>query len=444
MNTERIYTKDVSKYIDKEITVMGWVYNIRDLKKIKFIILRDCTGTVQAIALSNEIDGQLFESISRIKPESVVKIKGRVNENKQAKQGYELVIREIEVLSPCLFNKLPIDLSPATTSSLDKRLDNRFLDTRRPEINAIFRIRSQIFKATVEYLDSQGFTKIETPKLTVLGLEEPGNEKSGADLFEVDYFGKKVYLAQSPQLYKQMFVAGGFERVYDIGPVFRAEESHTTRHLTEFTGIDLEMAFIKNENDIMDIVEGLITHITMQVNKTCDRELKLLGKKISIPKKIPRIQFEDIRKLLKDMGKEIDEEDDLDPEAERMLSQYVKDKFDEEFVFALGYPFSKRPFYHMRPEDNPKSTCSFDLLYNGIEIATGSQREHRLGILAKQAKEKGLNLDNMPDYKKIFESGCPPHGGVGLGLDRLTEKLLKLNNIREAVLLPRDPERVRP
>ncbi|MFA5382899.1 MAG: aspartate--tRNA(Asn) ligase [Candidatus Micrarchaeia archaeon] len=440
---ERTLIKELQENIGKEVLLKCWIVNIRDKKKIKFLVMRDRTGETQGIALEEECDSNSFELISNIYRESVVEIEGNVKKSEQAKQGYEVSIKKIKLLSASE-PKLPTEVYGKIESNLDTRLDNRFLDTRRPEINAIFKIRSQIFKSTVEFLDSQGFTKIATPKITILGLESPGEESTGSELFTLDYFGKKAYLAQSPQLYKQMFVAGGFERVYEIGPVFRAEKSHTTRHLTEFTGIDFEMGFIENEHDIMDIIEGLMIHITTKINEKCKKELEILEKEVQIPKKIPRLDFHEIREILKQKGKEIPIDEDLDAEGEKVLSEYIKEKYNEEFVFALNYPFKKRPFYHMKPENDSKGTRSFDLIYNGVEIATGSQREHRLEILSEQAKEKGLDLEKMSEYKKIFQYGCPPHGGVGMGLDRITEKLLKLENIREAILLPRDPERLKP
>ncbi len=438
---KRTLINELKNKIDQKVLLKCWIGNIRDKSKIKFLVVRDMSGQTQSIALEENCDPASFELISNIHRESAVEINGIVKKSEQAKQGYEVVIKSLKVISPSEA-KLPTEVYGKIESNLDTRLDNRFLDTRRPEINAIFKIRSQIFKASVEYLDSNGFTKIATPKITVLGLESPGEETTGSELFTLDYFGKNAFLAQSPQLYKQMFVTGGFERVYDIGPVFRAEKSHTTRHVTEFTGIDFEMGFINDENDVMDMVEGLMIYITTKINENCKEELSLLGKEVPILKKIPRLDFNDIRKILKEKGKEVPEDDDLDAEGEKLLSAYVKEKYDEEFVFALNYPFKKRPFYTMKSSE--EGTKSFDLIYNGVEIATGSQREHRIEILSKQAKEKGLDLDKMPEYKKLFLYGCPPHGGVGMGLDRITEKLLKLENIREAILLPRDPERLKP
>ncbi|HIH17020.1 MAG TPA: aspartate--tRNA(Asn) ligase, partial [Candidatus Diapherotrites archaeon] len=248
----------------------------------------------------------------------------------------------------------------------------------------------------------------------------------------------------SPQIYKQMMVCAGFEKVYEIGAVYRAEKSQTTRHLTEFTGIDFEMGFIDSFHDPMDVIEGMFRHVIAELNKNCAKELALFNRKPVVPKKIPRLSLDEAKKLLAAQGKKIPDGEDLDPEGERLIAKIVKEKFGEEFVFLTHYPWGKRPFYHMRPVDDPKVTLSFDLVWNGIEVSTGAQREHRYEVLKAQAKEKGLDLDAMKDYANLFKYGAPPHGGAGLGLDRFVECLLELDNIREGILLPRDPIRLTP
>jgi len=435
---KRTLIKEINpKLHDKEVMVQGWVQDLRDLAKIKFIVLRDRTGTIQLVAPKSDVSEEIFEKIPKISTESVISVKGKVNCKAEAKAGKEILISDIEVLSQA--DTLPIQVlekDKTIATDLSKRLDHRFLDTRKEKINAIFRVRSKIFKFATEYLDSIGFTNINTPKITAIGVE------SGAELLAVEYFGKKVYLAQSPQVYKQMFVIGGFERVYEVGPVFRAEKSNTTRHLTEFTGVDFEMGFIKDHNDVMDVIEGMVKHILTNVKTCCKEELELLDVKLEVPKEIPRISMKDAKAMLKEKGKELDADEDLDAEGEKMLGELIKKKYGENFVFVTMYPYAKRPFYHMKPENGEDLTLSFDLLWNGVEVATGAQREHRLDVLKKQAKEKGVELD--PIYEEIFKFGAPPHGGVGFGLDRMTQRLLNLDNIREALLLTRDPERVRP
>ncbi len=434
---ERTLIADLKLHLNKEVLLQGWIQEIRNLSKIKFLILRDRSGDMQTLALKSDTEESSFKLLDTLTKESVVEIVGLPKENKESRWGIEVIIKKISVITESL-TPLPIDNSDKSFTHIDKRIDHRFLDTRNLKVQAIFKIRSKIAKTVVNFLDNQGFTNIHTPKLTTIGVE------SGAELFQVNYFGKPVYLAQSPQIYKQMFVAGGFERVYEIGSVFRAEKSNTTRHLTEFTGIDFEMGFIKDYTDIMDLIEAMLKDLIEKLAKEASRELEVLGVKHNVPKNIPRITMEDAKKLLKVKGKQYPVDEDLDAEGEKLLGEIIKEKYNSEFVFIILFPTKVRPFYHMRPEDNKSVTKSFDLLFNGVEICTGAQREHRIDILKLQAKEKGLDLEEMPEYAEIFRYGIPPHGGVGFGLDRITQRLLQLDNIREAVLLPRDPIRVRP
>jgi len=433
---ERTLLKDLKHHIGKEVLVKGWVQDVRNLNKIKFIILRDRSGDIQCIALKSGTPQEVFDNINNVSKESVIEITGTVNENKESRWGIELLITSLTILSPS--EPIPIDNSDKTNTELEKRIDYRFLDTRNLKNNAIFKVRGKIARIVTDFFDDEGFTNINTPKMTCIGVE------SGAALFEVKYFDKSLYLSQSPQVYKQMFVAGGFERVYEIGVVFRAENSNTTRHLTEFTGIDFEMGFIKDFSDVMDIIEKMMITLLTQLKHECSRELKLLQVEIDIPKKIPRITMEEAKEFLKTKGRKYSIDDDLDPEGEKLLGELAKEKYDSDFIFITHYPWSVRPFYHMRPDDRPDLTYSFDMLYKGVEIATGAQREHRYEVLKRQTKEKGMDLDEMKEYSDIFRYGIPPHGGVGFGLDRITQRLLGLTNIREAVLLPRDPKRVKP
>ena len=251
-------------------------------------------------------------------------------------------------------------------------------------------------------------------------------------------------MTQSPQVYKQMFVISGLERVYEIGEVFRAEKSHTTRHLTEFTGIDIEMGFIKDENDVMDVLEELMKYILTNVKEKCKEELDLLNVKIDIPKKIPRITLEEAKKLLEKKGKKLKENEDMDSEGEKLLGEIIKEKHDSDLVFVTLYPWEKKPFYQMRSSTNKKVTKSFDLIYKGVEISSGSQRENNYNVLKEQSKEKGIDIDKMSFYANIFKYGAPSHGGAGIGFDRLIQRMLNLDNVREAILLPRDPERLTP
>jgi len=423
----------------KTVTLSGWVEAVRVQGKIGFLLLKDRNGITQVF-----LNPALAKEFGTLNKESVVLIEGIVNKRPENQIRKEMKTGEVELAAEkiTLLTKaetpLPIEISEETTTNIDKRLDYRFLDLRRKKVQAIFKIRSKIIGITTQFYINEGFISINTPKLTKSGVE------SGAEEFKMDYFGKKASLAQSPQVYKQMFVVSGLEKVFEIGTIFRAEKSHTTRHLTEFVGIDFEMGFIKDEHDVMNVIERYIKFLTKSVNEQCSEELTTLGIEVNVPEKIPRLEFNEIRILLKEKGKEVPENDDLDAEGEKILGEIVKEKYNSDFVFALNYPWNKRPFYHMRPEGDEKGTKSFDLIYNGVEIGTGAQREHRIEILEKQCAEKGIDLKKLDFYRDIFRYGTIPHGGVGLGLDRIVEQMLHLDNIREAILLPRDPDRLTP
>src|SRR3989338_5779967 len=382
------------EHVGSEVTLCGWVDTLRVQGKVGFLLLRDRAGIVQCF-----LNPLLVKQLSGLSNESVVLVKGKVNArptNQVRKEmltgDVEVETAQVEVLSAAE-TPLPIELQEETTTQLDKRLDYRFLDVRRQKIAAIFIIRSKIYELTVKFFSKEGFIAIQSPKLTASGVE------SGAEEFKIPYFGKVASLAQSPQVYKQMFVISGLEKVFEIGPIFRAEKSHTTRHLTEFIGIDFEMGFIKDENDVMDVIEKYLKFLTEGIAEECKEELEHLGVTINVPKTIPKMTLTEARKILKDHGKILPDNEDLDAEGERIIGEYVKKRHNCDFVFMLEYPWAKRPFYHMRPEDNKKITKSFDLLFNGVEIATGAQREHRLEILEAQAKEKDIDFSKMTFYR---------------------------------------------
>lgn len=434
---KRTLINELKKHLQQEVLLQGWVQEIRNLNKIKFVIFRDRTGDMQAVALKAETDQASFDLIDTLPKESVVEVNGIPKENKESRWGIEVLIKKITLLS-LAETPLPIDNTEKSQTNIDKRLDHRLLDTRNLKHQAIFKVRSKIVKIVTNFFDKNGFTNINSPKLTKIGVE------SGAELFQVDYFGRPMYLAQSPQVYKQMFVGGGFERVYEIGPVFRAEKSNTMRHLTEFTGVDFEMGFIKDYTDVMNFIEKMFIDLMKNLQKEAARELQLLGIEHRVPKKIPRLTLDEAKKLLLPKGRNYAADEDLDSEGEKLICEIVKEKYGSEFVFITHFPWKVKPFYQMKDKKNPQVTKSFDLLFNGVEICSGSQREHRLEVWKKQAEEKGLDPEVMPEYAEIFRYGCPPHGGAGFGLDRITQRLLLLDNVREAVLLPRDPVREKP
>ena len=435
---ERTFISDLNENLNsKKVLVKGWVSEIRSLGKVQFVILRDKSSTIQCVAHKDTLKEDQFNKISKISIESVIEIEGIVKKSKEAKKGFEISIENLNVLAESQ-TPLPIDTSEKSKTMIDKRLDYRFLDLRRPQISAIFKIRSKVFNIVSNFFDSKGFISINTPKITACGVE------SGAEQFSVDYFGKEAFLTQSPQVYKQMFVVSGLERVYEIGEVFRAEKSHTTRHLTEFTGIDIEMGFIKDENDVMDVLDELMKYVLKEVQEKCKDELEILNVKIDIPAEIPRLTLEEAKKLIEKKGKKLKENEDMDSEGEKLIGEIIKEKYNSDLVFLTLYPWEKKPFYHMRDSKNKKVTKSFDLIYKGVEISSGSQRENNYNVLKEQSKEKGIDIDKMSFYANIFKFGAPPHGGAGIGFDRLIQRMLNLENVREAILLPRDPERLTP
>lgn len=417
----------------------GYVFEIRNFGNLMFFIIRDQYKKEQITFFKKE-NPDLFNQAKEITKESVISIIGDKKESEQAMNGYEIIPEKLEIISLAQA-PVPLDISGKIESNFDSRLNYRYIDLRVAENLAIFKVRSKIVRATTEFFDNNGFININTPKMVSNGVE------SGSELFEIKYFEKKAYLSQSPQVYKQMMIAGGFNKVYEIGEVFRAEKSHTTRHLTEFTGIDMEMGYINDENDVMDVLEKYILYVLDYIKQNCKQELEILKVNIDIPEKIPRITMKDAKELLKEKGKNIPENEDLDSEGEKMFGEIVKEKYNCDLVFLTEFPFTKRPFYHMCKEentDNLKITKSFDLIYKGCEISTGAQREHRTEILKKQILEKGMDLKDMDYYVKMLSYGVPAHGGAGLGLDRITQLILNLQNVKEAVLLPRDPEKLTP
>lgn len=423
----------------EKYTARGYVSEIRNFGNLMFFILRDQYKKEQ-ITFFKKDNPEMFEKAKAITKESVIIVTGTKKDSEQAMNGYEVIPETLEILS-ISDAPVPLDISGKIDSGFDARINYRYIDLRVPENLAIFKVRSKIVRAVTDFFDEKGFININTPKMVSNGVE------SGSELFEVKYFDRKAFLSQSPQVYKQMMIASGFNKVYEIGEVFRAEKSHTTRHLTEFTGIDLEMGYIKDPEEVYNVLEELMAYVLTEVKKECKTELELLKVEIKIPGKIPRIKMKDAKALLKAKGKEIPAEEDLDSEGERMLGEIVKEKYNSEFVFLTEFPFSKRPFYHMceiDPETKQKITKSADLIWKGCEISTGAQREHRTSVLKEQITEKGMSLEDMDYYVKMLSYGVPSHGGAGLGLDRITQLMLNLANVKEAVLLPRDPERLTP
>jgi len=436
---ERMMISEIAKQVGKKILLKGFVQEIRDQSKVKFVILRDISGIAQCVALPEE--KEIFSTVGKISKESVIELVGTVKAEKQAPGGCELRIETYKILSEA-DKELPIQVIEKGTeeTTLPLRLDYRWLDLRKPKSALVFKIWTTMEAAMREYWLSHGFIQIHSPKLVA------GATESGAELFSLDYFGKKASLAQSPQFYKQMAMSSGFEKVFEIGPVFRANPSHTTRHDTEFTSVDVEISFVESEETVMKTEEEWLKHVLTRVKEKHGEEIKkAFGVEVVVPTlPFPRITMKDAHEVLKKEFNYKIKDSDLDPEGERLLVEYVKKKFKHEFVFVKEYPVSVRPFYHMRKEGEPTITKSFDLLWKGMEITTGAQREHHYEQLKKQAIEKKVPMEGIKEYLEFFRYGCPPHGGYGLSPSRMLMLMLGLKNVREVTFLPRDTERLNP
>lgn len=435
---ERTLALETIKKVGKEVRLAGWVFNRRDHGKLVFIDLRDRSGVVQVVG---------GEEMGELGPEDVIEVVGTVRKRpeemvnpKIMTGGVEVQTTKLKVLSKAK-QPLPIPLGDEEKeASLDKRLNWRWLDLRRPENFLIFKVWTAMENAFRQYWVENEYVEIHSPKFMGAPSE------TGAELFEVKYFDRKAYLAQSPQFYKQMAMAAGFERVFEVGPVFRANPSFTSRHDTEFTGYDIEISFVESHQDVMQEEQRALVHVLEELKKQFGEDIKeAFGRELVVPKiPFPQVTMEQAKGILKKLKVKSEREGDLSPEEERKLSNFIKEKEGNEFVFVTEYPVEVRPFYHMRLENNPGITKSFDLLWNGLEVTTGAQREHRYDILVSQAKEKGLSLKPIQFYLDFFKYGCPPHGGAGLGPSRMLTRIFGLDNVREVTYLYRGVNRLTP
>ena len=422
---------------DGPVTIGGWVETLRDQKRIQFIIIRDESGSVQVTYPRPSEEDSLADQVSALTHGSFVIVKGQLKHDERVKLGgIEILLEGLEVVSASLPDS-PI----AEDTSIDKRLDWRFIDFRRPELNLMMQVQTTIEQAWREHWLANDFVEIHSPKLMASPSE------SHAELFKLEYFEGHAYLAQSPQFYKQMAMSAGLNRVFEIGPVFRADPSFTSRHATEFVSIDMEMSWIDSHEDVMSFQEELMVKaITAVKQKHGERIKELYEIDIEIPSTpFPRIPLAEAHEIIEKRGYKVPRTDgDLDPEGERQISQYAKEELGHEFVFLTDYPKHIRPFYHMRHEDNDALTKSYDLIWKGTEITTGAQREHRIEVLEAQAKDKGLDPEGLEFYMDFFRYGVPPNGGFGMGLTRVVMLMLELPNIREASFLFRGPNRLQP
>ena len=436
----KINVNELKKYIGEKIVFSGFIDAIRDKKWVMFVILRDNTGKVQlTIEKSDENNKDLLEIMANTTVESTIRAEVEVMENDAVKLGgLELIPSKIEITSKA--EPLPFDFNNLDGVNIDTRMDYKWLDMRNFRNTLIRQVESCMTEAMRNYLYKNNFIEIHSPKLIGTASE------SGSDVFEVKYFDRLAYLAQSPQFYKQMALAGGLDRVFEVGPVFRAENSNTNRHATEFTGFDLEFAYIDSYEDVMGLEEDLlIAGLSAVKKKYGDQILEVFGKEVIVPTKpFPKIKLKDLyAKLHEKYGFDIPKEDvgDMNAEAEKLTYQLAMEEYNSEFMFVIDYAATKRPFYHMRDENGKLQ--GYDLIWRGVEITSGAQREHRYQELLKNAKEKGLGED-VKFYLQFFKYGCPPHGGFGIGLDRLTMLLLGLSSLKETQFLFRGPNRLNP
>lgn len=438
---ERTLIGGLRAKIGETVKIQGWLQTLRDQKKMQFLIIRDRTGLVQ-VAFWKGGSADLAAQISGLNVESALTITGKVVDNPIVKLGgLEVQLETLEV-NALAESPVPFDPFAETLPMVDYRMDWRYMDLRRPESLLVFKVQTTAEAAMREFWLQHQFMEIHTPK--IMGAPS----ESGAELFTLEYFDRKAFLAQSPQFYKQMAMAAGFENVFEIGPVFRADPSFTSRHMTEFTGVDMEMSWVDSHEDVMAFQERLLQYAYARVKEAHGAEIQSrFGFELIVPEvPFPRITMAEAHAILKEVGYVIpaEKKGDIDPGGERALAKWIKEKYNHDFVFVIDWPISVRPFYHMRYENDPSLTKSFDLIANGLEITTGAQREHRPDVLISQAQEKGLGLEPIQYYIDFFRFGCPPHGGFGLGLSRLLMVMLNLQNVRDAVFLFRGPNRIHP
>jgi nondiscriminating aspartyl-tRNA synthetase len=433
----RTLIRELREQVGEQATIRGWVHAIRDQKRMQFVIVRDETGLAQVVLAKQEPPSELNEALSALTAESAVTVTGTVVDDERVKLGgLELRLEQLEVDS-LAEPELPV----APDSALDKRIDWRYLDLRRPDRRLIFEVQTTVEHAMREYWRKEGFMELHSPKFMGSASE------SGAELFKVEYFERQAYLAQSPQFYKQMAMAAGFGKVFEVGPVFRANPSFTSRHDTEFTSVDVEISWIDSHEDVMAFEERWLAHVLAVVKDTHGEQISsTFATELTVPTvPFPRVSLEQAKQMLREAGHDAPGVGhDLDPPSERALSALIKERDGHELVFVTDYPTSVRPFYHMRHADQPTLTKSFDLLWRGIELTTGAQREHRYEQLLAQAQEKGVEVEPIQYYLNSFRYGAPPHGGFGFGLTRLLMQMLGQENVREVTFLYRGPHRLEP
>ena len=418
----------------RTVKVNGAVHTIRDMGNVAFVILRKREGLLQCVCE----EGLAKSGIKDLKEASAVEVTGTLTESEKAPNGVEIRLETLKILSEPA-EPMPLAISKGKlNTSLEAKLNYRAISLRNVRERAKFRIQEGIVRGFRDFLYKEGFTEIHTPKIGAKSAE------GGANLFRLDYFNRPAILQQSPQFYKQMMV-GVFDRVFETAPVFRAEKHNTKRHLNEYTSLDFEMGYIDGFEDLMAMETGFLQYTMKLLGTEYAKELKLLG--IELPKtdEIPAVRFDEIKRLVsEEYGRKIRSPYDLEPEEEVLISRYAKEKWDADFVFVTHYPSKKRPFYAMDDPADPTYTLSFDLLFRGMEITTGGQRIHDYHMLMEKMEKRGMTEEGMEQYLSAFKHGMPPHGGLGIGMERLTMKLVGEDNVRETTLFPRDLSRLEP
>jgi len=427
------YSQELDEDMDTEsVTLMGWVHEIRDLGGIIFVLLRDRNGITQITAPSKKITPELLEEIRKFKKESVIAVKGTVQGSPKAPGGVEIIPVEVKVLNESQ-QPLPMDPTEKVRAEIDTRLDSRYLDLRKHSISAIFKIKSAMLHSVRVYLEENGFMEVNTPKLVGSATE------GGTELFPITYFEREAFLGQSPQLYKQMMMGTGLDKVYEIAPIFRAEEHDTLRHLNEVISIDTELAFA-NQEDAMTLLEKLVHNAIKEVKENCQAELEDLGVELELPElPFPRLEYDEVIDIVNSKGVPLSHGEDLSRAAEKALGEVM-----EGYYFITNWPSDIKPFYVQPHEDAPEKSYAFDLMYRDLEISSGATRVHQQDLLVERIKKQGLNPDSFQHYLAAFKYGMPPHAGWGLGAERFTMCITGMKNIRETVLFPRDRRRLAP
>ncbi|MFQ6106150.1 MAG: aspartate--tRNA(Asn) ligase [Thermoplasmata archaeon] len=423
----------------RRVRMAGWIQDIRNLGGIAFLVMRERDGVYQVTTVKKS-DPELFERITSLPRESVLVVDGTIQKNEEVINGFELMAESLELLSKAE-TPLPLGVIDKVGADLDTRLNNRFLDLRKEKILALFKLRDIMERAMRDFFEQNRFIEVHTPKIVAAGAE------GGATLFPLKYFESEAYLAQSPQLYKQILMAAGFEQVYEIAQAYRAEASDTVRHVAEFISVDAEMSFIRSSEDVMQLCEKLVDYTLRAIKEKGSYSLEHWPVDMVLPKlPLRRVTHEECIEHLRGLGKGVDPEGGMDTEGEKLVGQWIQDEFDEQFYFITEFPTSVvgKTFYAKRLDDNPEMTGYFDLACRGLEIVSGGQREHRYDVLKKQMEESRLDLGEFEFYLKAFRYGMPPHGGFGLGAERLLQTILDVKNIRECVLFPRDRARLVP